>query len=315
MIPIVGVSLEEALLGFGGDDDAELHDKEVTQNGIYLPSDDGWDGYSKVTVNVPPTPITLDYILNNGHALCAEPVQIAKDTELEQTLAGYSVNFYMLNVGDEIGYINHVYGNIGSEPKELKDSYISTNYNRYEIYNVFYLNGEPLWAQELYVTDGNRQEEDYSHYTWGTPLSEYAKQERHFTDWDYIVLKSYESLLNTETLFSGIFEPTFNISYMSGGYIMIGLRKIGTTDFYAQFPRIQKYYSYEFDYTVDPPYKLQNIRTNEGTFNVSFYIRFPWDNTYSYAKYKRVSDLTKSELDEIIEDISARIYLYYQSTR
>lgn len=71
MIPIVGVSLEEALLGFGGDDDAELHDKEVTlttsdvtgsQTAIfeYDPEDEDphgtppgpWDGYSLFTIDL-----------------------------------------------------------------------------------------------------------------------------------------------------------------------------------------------------------------------------------------------------------------------
>ena len=70
MIPIVGVSLEEALLGFGGDD-AELHDKEVTfttsdvtgsQTAIfeYDPQDEPvtgtppgpWDGYSLFTIDL-----------------------------------------------------------------------------------------------------------------------------------------------------------------------------------------------------------------------------------------------------------------------
>ena len=71
MLPIVGVSLEEALLGFGGDDDAELHDKEVTlttsdvtgsQTAIfeYDPEDEDpqgtppgpWDGYSLFTIDL-----------------------------------------------------------------------------------------------------------------------------------------------------------------------------------------------------------------------------------------------------------------------
>lgn len=71
MIPIVGVSLEEALLGFGGDDDAELHDKEVTlttsdvtgsQTAIfeYDPQNEPttgtpagpWDGYSLFTIDL-----------------------------------------------------------------------------------------------------------------------------------------------------------------------------------------------------------------------------------------------------------------------
>lgn len=70
MIPIVGVSLEEALLGFGGDD-AELHDKEVTlttsdvtgsQTAVfeYDPEDEDpqgtppgpWDGYSLFTIDL-----------------------------------------------------------------------------------------------------------------------------------------------------------------------------------------------------------------------------------------------------------------------
>ena len=70
MIPIVGVSLEEALLGFGGDD-AELHGKEVTlttsdvtgsQTAIfeYDPTDEDpqgdppgpWDGYSLFTIDL-----------------------------------------------------------------------------------------------------------------------------------------------------------------------------------------------------------------------------------------------------------------------
>ena len=70
MIPIVGVSLEEALLGFGGDD-TELHDKEVTlttsdvtgsQTAIfeYDPEDEDpqgtppgpWDGYSLFTIDL-----------------------------------------------------------------------------------------------------------------------------------------------------------------------------------------------------------------------------------------------------------------------
>ena len=71
MIPIVGVSLEEALLGFGGDDDAELHDKEVTlttsdvtgsQTAVfeYDPQNEPvtgtppgpWDGYSLFTIDL-----------------------------------------------------------------------------------------------------------------------------------------------------------------------------------------------------------------------------------------------------------------------
>lgn len=71
MIPIVGVSLEEALLGFGGDDDAELHDKEValttsdvtgSQTAIfeYDPQNEPvageppgpWDGYSLFTIDL-----------------------------------------------------------------------------------------------------------------------------------------------------------------------------------------------------------------------------------------------------------------------
>lgn len=66
MIPIVGVSLEEALLGFGGDDDAELHDKEVelstsditgSQTAIfeYDPQNETptpWDGYSLFTIDL-----------------------------------------------------------------------------------------------------------------------------------------------------------------------------------------------------------------------------------------------------------------------
>lgn len=65
MIPIVGVSLEEALLGFG-DDDAELHDKEVTlttsdvtgsQTAVfeYDPQSETptpWDGYSLFTIDL-----------------------------------------------------------------------------------------------------------------------------------------------------------------------------------------------------------------------------------------------------------------------
>lgn len=70
MIPIVGVSLEEALLGFGGDD-AELHDKEVSlttsdvtgsQTAIfeYDPQNEPvtgtppgpWDGYSLFTIDL-----------------------------------------------------------------------------------------------------------------------------------------------------------------------------------------------------------------------------------------------------------------------
>lgn len=71
MIPIVGVSLEEALLGFGGNDDAELHDKEValttsdvtgSQTAIfeYDPQNEPvtgtpagpWDGYSLFTIDL-----------------------------------------------------------------------------------------------------------------------------------------------------------------------------------------------------------------------------------------------------------------------
>ena len=71
MLPIVGVSLEEALLGFGGDGDAELHDKEVTlttsdvtgsQTAIfeYDPQNEPttgtpagpWDGYSLFTIDL-----------------------------------------------------------------------------------------------------------------------------------------------------------------------------------------------------------------------------------------------------------------------
>lgn len=71
MIPIVGVSLEEALLGFGGDDSAELHDKEVslttsqvtgsqTAIFVYNPANEDpsgtppgpWDGYSLFTVDL-----------------------------------------------------------------------------------------------------------------------------------------------------------------------------------------------------------------------------------------------------------------------
>lgn len=72
MIPIVGVSLEEALLGFGDDDaDAELHDKEVSlttsqitgsQTAVfeYDPEDEDpqgtppgpWDGYSLFTIDL-----------------------------------------------------------------------------------------------------------------------------------------------------------------------------------------------------------------------------------------------------------------------
>ena len=71
MLPIVGVSLEEALLGFGGDDDAELHDKEVTlttsdvtgsQTAVfeYDPQNEPvtgtppgpWDGYSLFTIDL-----------------------------------------------------------------------------------------------------------------------------------------------------------------------------------------------------------------------------------------------------------------------
>lgn len=70
MLPIVGVSLEEALLGFGGDD-TELHDKEVTlttsdvtgsQTAIfeYDPQNEPttgtppgpWDGYSLFTIDL-----------------------------------------------------------------------------------------------------------------------------------------------------------------------------------------------------------------------------------------------------------------------
>lgn len=71
MIPIVGVSLEEALLGLGGDEDAELHDKEVSlttsqitssQTAVfeYDPEDEDpqgtppgpWDGYSLFTIDL-----------------------------------------------------------------------------------------------------------------------------------------------------------------------------------------------------------------------------------------------------------------------
>jgi hypothetical protein len=71
LIPIVGVSLEEALLGFGGDGDAELHNKEVTlttsdvtgsQTAIfeYDPQNEPttgtpagpWDGYSLFTIDL-----------------------------------------------------------------------------------------------------------------------------------------------------------------------------------------------------------------------------------------------------------------------
>lgn len=71
MLPIVGVSLEEALLGFGSDDDTELHDKEVSfttsdvtgsQTAIfeYDPQDEPvagtppgpWDGYSLFTIDL-----------------------------------------------------------------------------------------------------------------------------------------------------------------------------------------------------------------------------------------------------------------------
>ena len=71
MIPIVGVSLEEALLGFGGDDSAELHDKEVSLSTsdvtgsqtaifVYNPANEDpsgtppgpWDGYSLFTVDL-----------------------------------------------------------------------------------------------------------------------------------------------------------------------------------------------------------------------------------------------------------------------
>ena len=70
MLPIVGVSLEEALLGFGGDD-TELHDKEVTlttsdvtgsQTAVfeYDPQNEPvagtppgpWDGYSLFTIDL-----------------------------------------------------------------------------------------------------------------------------------------------------------------------------------------------------------------------------------------------------------------------
>lgn len=80
MIPIVGVSLEEALLGFG-DDDAELHDKSVSlttsdvtgsQTAIfeYDPQNEPvsgdpagpWDGYSLFTIDLSGVKDDIEYL-------------------------------------------------------------------------------------------------------------------------------------------------------------------------------------------------------------------------------------------------------------
>lgn len=292
----------------------DLEDITIHENGVYESVDH--DGFKTVTVDVAGG-LTLDYILTHGHPLLSTPAQIAEGTELEETLADYSVNFYILEWVDEIGYITNIAGSIGDTPMEVRDNFVGSKYIHYKLFNVFYANGEPLWAQELYVTDGNRESESYSYYTWGTPISEYAKpsSDRHFTDWDYQIYISGETKYDFQTLISGIFTATFNISSMSSGYIQIGMKTTGSSSSYAQFPRTQTYYYYEFDYTADPPYKLIRTNTSQGYFNVSFNIRFPYDNTYSYAIYDRISDLSKQELDQIIMGISMQIYKYYIDSR
>lgn len=261
--------------------------------------------------------LTLEYILAHGYPLLSAPAQIAEGTVLEETLADYSVNFYILEWVDEIGYITNIAGHIDGSPVEVRDSFVSTKYKHYKLFNVYYVNGEPLWAQELYSFNLLRETENYSYQTWGTPISEYSKEsaDRHFTDWDYQIYISSETKYDFQTLISGIFTATFNISNMSSGYISIGLKNTGSSSSSAQFPRIQTYYIYEFDYTADPPYKLIRTNTSQGYFDESLDIRFPFYNTYNFSVYERISDLTKRELDQIIMNISMQIYKYYRDSR
>jgi len=70
MVPVVGVCLEEALLMIveaeGGG--KNVGPKTITENGDYYAQDDGLEGYSIVTVQVPKDPVdtTTDTFTQNG---------------------------------------------------------------------------------------------------------------------------------------------------------------------------------------------------------------------------------------------------------
>ena len=313
MIPIVGVSLEEALLGFGGDDDAELHDKEVTQSGIYLPSDDGWDGYSKVTVNVPPTPITLDYILNNGHQLFQGAQPVAAGTELEDDLADYSINIYFIDVEKVAGSVYQVTGSIDSSPREWRDSFVQTMYYPYRFFCVHYVNGSPVCAHE--IDSGQlRSYKEQTCYTWGTPITA-GTPEQPYTDWDYAILPSYEEELIMESgIGTGRYVPNPNTRYGQGGYISIRVKDYAYPTYdYPVFLFKRTAYTYDIPPAVSEP-TIRDVTISTTTSPVGFNFYYPPTVSFNPSyDFVRRAGMSVDEMQQLFLDISGIIYRHYMT--
>jgi hypothetical protein len=270
LIPIVGVSLEEALLGFGGDDDAD-------SGGL-----------------------TLDYIISNGYALYAEPIQIAKDTVLESTLADYSVNLFMVRDGAQLAQVQ----NIGSKTAGYKDTFArQTNY-WYRTYAVYYVNGVPTWGQEVYISSTNAHRDVFNeeYYTWTGGASE--------GDFFYAVLPSSNQVIDLTYITSGVYEIAFNISNMSNGYIMLIPRKTGGS--YLDIPVNYTYYYYT-TYNDRAP-ELNRETHSTSTQNPSVSIKFPYVDTNYRESYDIITNgMSRDAVNDLIMSISAEIYQFYLS--
>lgn len=312
MLPIVGVSLEEALLGFGSDDGSNLGEKTINSNGIYLPSDDNLDGYSKVTVNVSGG-LTLDYILNNGHQLFQGAQPVAAGTELENDLADYSINIYFIDVEKVAGSVTQVTGSIGSSSREWRDDFVTSMYYPYRFFCVYYVNGSPVCAHEIY--SGNlRAVKEQTYYTWGMPFTP-GETEHHYTDWDYAILPSYEEELIMESgIGAGRYVPRPNTRYASSGYIQMYVKDYSYPSYdYPQFLFKTKRYSYDIPPAVAEP-TLSNVTISTKTTSSTIGFYYPaiisFDTSFDFV---RRDGMSVDEMQQLFLDISGIIYRHYMT--
>lgn len=297
MIPIVGVSLEEALLGFG-DDGGNLGEKTIASNGIYLPSDDNLDGYSKVTVNVP-SGITVADIIANGYPLYQAPITVGAGTAIESTLSAYKVNFYYVRQpmqGDQV--INIGNGNTG-----WKDNFFSYQDYWFRLYGVYYVNNVPTWAQEYSPGFRPRDLYQYTYYTWNPTGTG--------TDFEYAILISNTNIVDTELLTSGIYDLSFSLNPISSGYIQLSPYSTGKSYFEMTVNNTSYYYTTHSDSAPTP----NGSREYTSKLSASQRFYFPYTEQNVREAQELICDtMTRSDLQDMFLDISALIYQYYLST-
>ena len=81
-----------------------LRAKTITENGVFLPVDDGWDGYSKVVADVPPEPIApYRYDMDTGYVMGSTwtPGGDTVNYSDEYRVSGGRV--YLISLGNVVG--------------------------------------------------------------------------------------------------------------------------------------------------------------------------------------------------------------------